>query len=137
MKIYDNIIDDIYRCFGFERRFSDNDDMYKELRLSEYGILSDDTLSDNNLKLIWHRDDLNIDIYNKFTAKYCWLEIVRNHNFLCVSITISIILFILSLMCYWLIIPFIVSIIPLYYIKRKLRIRKVSFKMLDYFSKLD
>jgi hypothetical protein len=138
MKIYDNIIDKSFEMFGFCRKFTDNDDKYKELKLSDYGLDKYEFLDENLSNIFIYNEIIPKShgdaVYDKFEAKFFWLDIVKKSNVHIISFSLFILFAIGSLFCYYLLIPMLISFVVSQIYLKKLNKSIISFDMLDFFK---
>lgn len=144
MKIYGNIIDKVFEMFGFYRKFTDNDDKYKELKLSDYGLEKYEFLDENLSNIFIYNEIIPKShgdaVYDKFEAKFFWLDIVKKSNiriisfFLFILFAIGSLFTIGTLFCYYLLIPAFISFVVSQIYVKKLNKSIISFDMLDFFK---
>ena len=137
----------IFKILGIKIKFTEKDEFYKNLKLSDYNIdkldSADTLLSDNNLKYIFiFEQDIPSNIYRKFEEKHFWLLVMKSakkyiYSLIIMSICLlSLIIFknIFSVTIF--ILSFIISLYLKYRVKYYSKAYMYGLSFLDWQEKL-
>ena len=134
------MINKLLDFLGFTINFTEDDNMYKNLKLKDFGLDKYTYLKDDeDLKDIFlYSEDINPDVYKKFESKYFWSKVMRKHKTFLVSYVFSVMFCVFAMvnMCYPTIILVSSSLLITFILKRIVLNNIKTYNMYKIFSKL-